>query len=290
MVWERLVYSIRIPRPIFLDRAFFTPLAGLVFPKSIDGEGDFFIMKWFKHFSDAHDDEVMEEYLSKFGLAAYGMWWLILEKISSQMHSNSGHSVTLSRKNWRRFFRISTKKLNYNLAFLEKHGKVTLENDGEMLTISCEKLLKFRDEYSGRRNKNINSDIGTESGQNRDNVHQEGELDREGDKKDNTPYTPQRGVVSYSEPFLSFWAIYPKRIGKGAAWKAWGKIPGINGNLEKILLAINSQIKSSEWINEDGKFIPHPATWLNQRRWEDEINEVSHGRRIKSTYERLTET
>jgi hypothetical protein len=29
-------------------------------------------------------------------------------------------------------------------------------------------------------------------------------------------------------------------------------------------------VASEQWRRDDGRFIPHPATWLNQRRWEDE--------------------
>ena len=40
-----------------------------------------------------------------------------------------------------------------------------------------------------------------------------------------------------------------------------------------MLEAIEKHKASSQWQKDGGQFIPHPATWLNQERWEDEIND-----------------
>lgn len=74
------------------------------------------------------------------------------------------------------------------------------------------------------------------------------------------------------EMFASFWKAYPKKIGKGAAEKAWKKIPDVKAVFEQILGAVVAQCRSSQWLKEGGQFIPHPATWLNQKRWEDEVS------------------
>jgi len=74
----------------------------------------------------------------------------------------------------------------------------------------------------------------------------------------------------YDEDFTSFWNAYPKKVGKGAAWSAWkrAKPPATS-----ILLTVLEQQKDSEqWTRENGRFIPHPATWINQKRWDDEIH------------------
>lgn len=70
--------------------------------------------------------------------------------------------------------------------------------------------------------------------------------------------------------FDEFWKAYPKKVGKGAAKKAWNKIKPTKDTLEKILSAIESQKHSDQWLKDNGQFIPYPATWLNQERWEDE--------------------
>ncbi len=78
----------------------------------------------------------------------------------------------------------------------------------------------------------------------------------------------------YSEEFESFWKVYPKKAGKIAAWKAWQKNRRERPALESILSAIEKQKKSDQWKKERGQFIPHPATWINQGRWDDEPAEV----------------
>jgi hypothetical protein len=73
--------------------------------------------------------------------------------------------------------------------------------------------------------------------------------------------------------FDDFWKAYPKKIGKGAARKAWGKIRSPATLLPAILLAIEKQKTCDQWQKDGGQFIPHPATWLNQQRWEDEVSD-----------------
>jgi len=70
----------------------------------------------------------------------------------------------------------------------------------------------------------------------------------------------------YPQEFQEFWKAYPKKTGKDAAFKAWKKkIPPI----AKCLYTIAWQVKSAQWVKEDGQYIPMPATWLNQGRWND---------------------
>ena len=43
--------------------------------------------------------------------------------------------------------------------------------------------------------------------------------------------------------------------------------------LPTILAAIEAQKKSEQWVKDGGQYIPHPATWLNQGRWDDQVTE-----------------
>jgi len=72
--------------------------------------------------------------------------------------------------------------------------------------------------------------------------------------------------------FDLFWQAYPKKVGKGAAKKAWKKIKPSKSLLETILIAIKQQKDSDQWQKDKGQFIPMPSTWLNQERWEDEVD------------------
>lgn len=72
------------------------------------------------------------------------------------------------------------------------------------------------------------------------------------------------------EQFDAFWALYPKKVGKGEARKAWKKARPGKALFEKILDAVETAKVSDQWRREGGRYIPNPATWLNQQRWDDE--------------------
>jgi DNA replication protein DnaC len=69
--------------------------------------------------------------------------------------------------------------------------------------------------------------------------------------------------------FDRFWDAYPKKKSKGRALKAWNSLK-LNSKIEIILKAIGWQKTTSDWTKDGGQFIPHPASWLNARAWEDE--------------------
>lgn len=70
--------------------------------------------------------------------------------------------------------------------------------------------------------------------------------------------------------FEGFWAAYPKKVGKDAARKAFGKRKPDQLLVDRMLAAIGTQAQSEQWLKDGGKYIPNPATWLNQGRWDDE--------------------
>jgi len=90
--------------------------------------------------------------------------------------------------------------------------------------------------------------------------------------KDNTSIVPKGSP--YSNDFLIFYTTYPKHKGRDAAWKAWKKRNGDMPDIGIIVGAINRQKLSEQWLKDRGKYIPHPATWINQGCWADEETEV----------------
>lgn len=82
-----------------------------------------------------------------------------------------------------------------------------------------------------------------------------------------TPHTPKGADALFD----TFWTAYPVKVGKDAAKRAFTKRKPTAELLGEMLNAIAEQKTSLAWIKEDGQFIPHPATWLNQGRWMDEV-------------------
>lgn len=70
--------------------------------------------------------------------------------------------------------------------------------------------------------------------------------------------------------FAAFWEAYPKKVGKEAARKAWKRVKPDAALYERILRAVDAAKGCDQWCREGGRFIPNPATWLNQGRWDDE--------------------
>lgn len=79
----------------------------------------------------------------------------------------------------------------------------------------------------------------------------------------------ERKDIYNASNFDTFWTSYPKKTAKPTAEKAWSKAK-INGEFSSLMIALNKQKDSEQWKSDGGKYIPNPATWINQRRWEDE--------------------
>ena len=95
----------------------------------------------------------------------------------------------------------------------------------------------------------------------------------------NTPLTPQSGRRATKkeqgrepawkpERFEAFWRYYPRGESKRTAIAAWDKLKPDDALIDDIARALKRQMASEEW--QRGVGIPYAATYLNQRRWEDE--------------------
>lgn len=67
--------------------------------------------------------------------------------------------------------------------------------------------------------------------------------------------------------FLDFWDLYPKRVAKKDATRAWAKLTPTQ-KVEAVTALVEWR---RIWRNKDTEFLPHAATWLNGERWEDEV-------------------
>lgn len=85
-----------------------------------------------------------------------------------------------------------------------------------------------------------------------------------------------------SEPdalFLAFYNAYPRKVGKPNALKAWKKFKVDAELAAKIMASLEAHKQTRQWQNKE--YIPHPATWLNQERWEDEVDSETVNRNPK---------
>ena len=161
--------------------------------------------------------------------------------------------------------------------------KRTLERDMEAYVKRCN--ANSINGKKGGRPKNPNKPKKTEAKAKKadTDIDTDIEIDTDTDTETNPSTSSSSGMrgegcqSAYSEDFLEFWSAYPKKMGKGSAYKVFNKLKLTKKDKADILTALNWQKKSEQWLKENGQFIPYPATYLNQRRWEDEPQEIIFG-------------
>ena len=92
---------------------------------------------------------------------------------------------------------------------------------------------------------------------------------KENRKENNPPKAPQGAPAWEPTRFEGFWNFYPVHKSKQAAIRAWDRLRPSDELIAEIGKALTRQKQSEEWTREDAR-IPYAATYLNQRRWEDE--------------------
>lgn len=107
---------------------------------------------------------------------------------------------------------------------------------------------------------------------------------------DDAPAPPRR--QTYPDDFEAFWQVYPRKTGKGAAAKAFAKATG-GSTIAAQRITLEAERHAAAWggwPSSDRQFIPHPATWLNECRFDDpppEARRGGSGSRVDANRERI---
>jgi len=81
---------------------------------------------------------------------------------------------------------------------------------------------------------------------------------------------PNPKAAALGASFDRFWAVYPRHEGKQTALKAFSSLNPSEELLQTMIQAIEKQKCSDQWKKGGGQYIPHPASWIRGKRWEDE--------------------
>ena len=92
--------------------------------------------------------------------------------------------------------------------------------------------------------------------------------DQQQESHNASPLSRRESRSLCGEGFEAFWEAYPNKKAKREAEKAWMNLKPDADLRHRIQSAIATQRRSESWEKEDGKYVPHPATWLRGRRWE----------------------
>lgn len=71
--------------------------------------------------------------------------------------------------------------------------------------------------------------------------------------------------------FEEWYAMYPRKSARGAAEKSWASLNPSDELIDTMMRAVAAQAQTQDWQKDGGSFIPYPATWINQKRWMDEV-------------------
>ena len=156
---------------------------------------------------------------------------------------------------------------------LKKHS-TTLQDILKKVLSDVQEVVKRRESWKQKQKQkrerafNVSGDV---PGYVSPKIKRREREDIEIDIKNNPP-TPQGGTSAkvLRERFNRFYTAYPKKKSKGQAEKAFSKINPDEHLLATMIATIERATKSEDWIKENGKFIPYPASWLNAKGWEDE--------------------
>lgn len=167
----------------------------------------------------------------------------------------------------------------YQEAVRERAKKRGISVNGELWLLDeaeSESFIQVRQNYS------FSQKNGSKSGKNGSKSREESAKESKGDEskgdESKSPPTPHGGETDGGpkyrpEWFSRFWALYPRHTKRADAIKAWDKLKPDRALCDVMASAIRAQAQTDQWQRDGGRFIPHPASWLNGRRWEDEVQD-----------------
>lgn len=208
-------------------------------------------MKWFKHYSDSYLNLKHQQVIARFGLKGYGLYWVCLELVAQQ-----GEMQRIkSEKNWKMVLTHQVRGTEEELdPILEAFSSIGLI-DKKALKIGdlyIPKLSEYSDDYTSK--------VRRVSGQGTDKV-----------LLDKTREDKKRVEVYSDSDFQRFWVSFPRKVAKLEAWKAWVRLAPDEKLVRQILKSLDSYRQSKAWTDNEGRFVPYPATFLNGRRFDDEL-------------------
>lgn len=187
-------------------------------------------------------------------------------------------------KNNENYSQLADNKQSQNVTVnSNKMLPLNISNSNEMLQIQSQNVTVNSNDLLPNKNiyKNNNKNIYAHS-ENEQVYNHEDDKQKENDSLSSNTIkqdTKNKAIKKQNKElnelqekqFDKFWQAYPKKVSKKQAQKSWKKINPSLELFEKILKALEIVKQTEQWEKDNGKFIPYPATWLNQERWTDEI-------------------
>lgn len=210
--------------------------------------------RWFRFYNEALDDpkvqrlapEVFKAWVNILCLAARGDGKLpSVRDISFALRLSEAKTDGIIKA-------LKSAELIDGETEMEPHGWRSRQYDSD---VSTPRVKRFRERFSNGDGTVKETPSETDS-----------ETDTE-QKQINISSAPK---ISLQADFDAWWDQYPRKRGKNAALKAYMAARRADGGPSALTLMNGAMRYAAERTGQDGKFTAHPATWLNQGRWDDE--------------------
>jgi hypothetical protein len=211
---------------------------------------------YFTHDSNARNDEKILEMRAIYGYEGYGLYWAIIEMLRDASDNK------LSIKS---IIALSI-ALNYDSKMLKKFIEDCINIFGLFILDGDEKTGKY---YSNRLLRNVKKykQISSKRSAIAKQMHS--------NKTKLNKTKLNKSIDNADSDFIKFWDIYNKKVDRDKAFKKWQKLS--KADIQKIFETVSDYVESTP----DIQFRKNPATYLNNKSWENEITSE-----IKSTYGR----
>lgn len=223
-------------------------------------------MKWFKHFSDAHDDTRVKRVIRKYGLRGYGLYFVCIEYIANQLTPESPKpDLEENARDIAETFGEDTILIEEILHFIiYEQGLLSIDEDTGRLV--CLKLLTHLDNTlsNNPQIKQILSKFGqlkeTSSNFKKLNTDKIRLEENRIDKNNNTISSEKSDCDSFDR----FWDMYDKKTSKPKCQSKWKRLK--QSEKDAIFEHLPKYIEATP----DKQYRKMPITYLNNRTWEDE--------------------
>lgn len=161
-----------------------------------------------------------------------------------------------------------------------ENGELFLTQVAEMIGSQSKSAFKKQQQIARRNANPLEGGKGVEKIPPKIELEIEKEIELEIDKEINIDNsiicaTEAAQVLSEEETlFNEFWSSYPKKVNKKGCFNAFKKIKQLKQEMPLIMESLERFKKSKQWTSNNGQYIPHPTTWVNQERWKDEVQET----------------
>ena len=229
---------------------------------------------YFPHFvsTDSRTKFILEQ---SWGNDGYAFWFKLLELLGRSEGHYYDCSTTANEKYLVALMKMEQSAIDEILSVLADLGNIDKELWEERKVIWCQSLVDNLQDVYSKRTVSAPTRPFTEARQEQETEHptaeekppEEAPRKRGRPKKSEAKPKKANGLSAAQQAlFEKFYAVYPKKVDRATAERAWAKIEPQpdEAMTEKIIQAVEASIKYDSRFRER-QFIPNPASWLNAK-------------------------